>query len=230
MKKRTFHLTLILVCFSTILTAQNYTNKQLALISYNYTVLQNIKPQFDEFSHLFSGIGGPKVDKVISALKTNSWILLKERLEEETGMYILPIDAHGREFTYDEYGFPNMSINKALRKGSSPFYIKIAVTIADQSGKSEKGYGSAPKKDAKTADPIDKQAVLPAITIEVTTYTKNGIIPLQKVIGTAVASEPWVLNDASFQGLKLSEPFNLDEPQNVMSLFNQALTNLIKNF
>lgn len=230
MNKRFCLLILSLILLTPLMgVSQNYTNKQLALISYGYNIQQGIKPQFDEYSHLFSGLGSNKVDRVISSLKTNTWILLKERLEEETGMYILPVDAHGRDFKYDPYGFPNMSINNAIRKGSSQYYLKIGVTIADYAKKGGTGYGSTPKKDKDNTEQ-KQNTIQPEVTIEVITYTKNGIIPMQKVIASAVAEEPWVLEDSVFVGLKMGEPFDLESSNNIMWLVNEAITNLLRKF
>lgn len=230
MNKRFFLIILSIILFHPLTSiSQNYTNKQLALISYGYNVQQGIKPQFDEYSHLFSGLGGTKVDRVISSLKTNTWILLKERLEEETGMYILPVDAHGRNFKYDSYGFPNMSINNAIRKGSSQYYMRIGVTIANFAKKGGTGYGSSTKRGKNSSELIQNN-IQPEITIEVITYTKNGIIPMQKVIASAVAEEPWLLDDSIFVGLKMGEPFDLESPNNIMYLVNEAITNLLKKF
>lgn len=231
MKNKRIMLILVLLGFSVSLTAQNYRNKQLALISYSYNIHQNIKPQLDEFAYLFPDAQESKADKTIATLKNNSWQILKERLEEETSMYILPITAHGNDFKYDEYGFPDMSINRALRKGNSRYYIRVSVTIATLSNKADKGYGTTVNKDT-TQNPkaIPEGSLVPEITIEVTTYTREGILPMQKVVGSAIATEPWVISPSTFDGLKKGEELKLNDPNNIMGLINSAITNLLGNF
>ena len=213
------------------LAAQNYSNKQLALISYEYNIHQNIKPLFDEFAYLFPESKNKKADKTTGLLKEKTWYLLKERLEEETGMYILPLNTHGNDFKYDVYGFPEMNINRAIRKGNSKYYIKIAVTISAYSTKAETGYGSKTSKDsAENFEDILEGAVIPEITIEVTTYNHKGIIPMQKVSGNSTAEIPWVIGKHTFEGLTKGETLKLNDPLNIMGLLNSAITNLLENF
>lgn len=231
MKNKGIMLLFVLLGFSVSLAAQSYRNKQLALISYSYNIHQNIKPQLDEFAYLFPDTQESKADKTIATLKNNSWQVLKERLEEKTGMYILPINAHGNDFKYDDYGFPNMSINKALKKGNSRYYIRVSVTIAAQANKVEKGYGSIVNKDTtNTSNAIPEGSLVPVITIEVTTYTREGLLPTQKAVGSAIATEPWVISPSTFDGLKKGEELKLNDPNNIMGLINSAITNLLGNF
>ncbi|HPF93424.1 MAG TPA: hypothetical protein PLV65_05795 [Tenuifilaceae bacterium] len=221
----------ILLGLTSKLSAQNYSNKQLALISYEYNIHQNIKPQFDEFAYLFPEPKEKKADKTTGLLKEKTWYLLKERLEEGTGMYILPLNAHGNDFKYDAYGFPEMNINRAIRKGNSKYYIKIDVTISAYSTKAETGYGSKTSKDSiENEDNISENAIIPEITIEVTTYSNEGIIPMQKVTGKAIADEPWEISVKTFDGLKKGETLKLNDPHNIMGLINSAITNLLENF
>ena len=231
MRNKKIILVLVLLGFSVSLTAQNYRNKQLALISYSYNIHPNIKPQLDEFTYLLPDLQEPKTDKTIAILKNNSWQILKERLEEETNMYILPITAHGKDFKYDEYGYPNMTINRALRKGNARYYIRVSIAIAAYSNKTDKGYGTTVNKDTtKTPEAISEGLLIPEITIEVTTYTRDGILPMQKVVGSAMATEPWVISPSTFDGLKKGEDYKLDDPNNIMGLINSAITNLLRNF
>lgn len=231
MKHKRIMLILVLLGFSTGLTAQSYRNKQLALISYNYNIHQNIKPQFDEFAYLFPDTKDPKIDKTISILKNNTWFILKDGLEEKTGMYIFPINAHGKDFKYDVYEFPEMTINKALRKGTSKYYIKVDVTISAFSSKADKGYGSIASKDTtKNLNELPEGSLIPVVTIEVTTYTREGIIPMQKVVGSATVTEPWIISTSTFEGLKKGEKLDLNNPNSIMGLVNTAITNLLGKF
>lgn len=49
--------------------------------------------------------------------------------------YLLPLDAYGNKFTYDNYGFPDVGINKALNKGQSKYYAKIDIDFGEFFGK-----------------------------------------------------------------------------------------------
>jgi hypothetical protein len=232
---RIFNLTLcLLLLFGTYSNtySQGQRNRQYALITYSYTINPNIKNAFNEFAHLFPELENIRADKILAKIKDQSWFLLEERLEAETGMYILPTNAHGRSFKYDVYGFPEVSINKALKDGSSKYYLRIDLTINAFSTKGETGYGVRPqaKDTANTFQDIPSNAVIPQVTIVATLYNDKGIIPMQKITGTSIVSTPWVVTEETLDGIINKNEFNPNESNTLMGLINLAITDLIKRF
>ncbi|PKP38888.1 MAG: hypothetical protein CVT98_04370 [Bacteroidetes bacterium HGW-Bacteroidetes-15] len=211
-------------------TAQSYRNRQLALISYDVNISQSLKVLLDEQAHLFPDVENRKADKIIAQLKERSWYLIKDRLETETEMYILPLNAHGKSFSYDVYGFPEVQINKALRVGTSKYYIKVDLSLSSVSYQKESGYGSRPSQvDSSEIIVAEEGSVIPQVTITVTTYTDKGIIPMQKVSGSITVPQPWVISEEIFTGLINRNEFSLEEPTTIMGLINMATTELLKN-
>jgi hypothetical protein len=212
--------------------SQGQRNRQYALITFNYTVNPIIKNSFNEFSHLFPEIENKRADKIIAKIKDHSWFLIEERLEAETGMYILPLNSHGRSFKYDVYGFPEVTINKALRDGNSKYYLRVDLTINAISTRGETGYGVRPqqKDTARTFEDIPSNAVIPQVTIIATLYNDKGIIPMQRITGTALVNAPWVVTEETLDGIINKNEYNPNDTNTLMGLINLAITDLINKF
>lgn len=211
--------------------AQNYRNRQLAVISYNVSIHQSLKVMLDQHANLFPDVENRRADKIIAALKERSWVLIEDRLEAGTGMYILPLNAHGKSFSYDVYGFPEIAINRALRVGTSKHYIRVDLTLSATSARRDTGYGSRPAaRDTSTNEGEVEGDVTPQVSITVTTYTDKGVIPLQRVTGTATASRPWFINEDIFTGLANRKEWSKEDTNTIMGLINAALDDVLKNF
>ncbi|MFP4555784.1 MAG: hypothetical protein ACLFNU_02830 [Bacteroidales bacterium] len=233
MRKIVVTLALLLLISSTNWTySQNYRNRQVTLFSYNCDIHQSILSSFEQQAHLFPETDHRKADKIVDAVKDRAWYMIKEKLEEGTGMYILPINAYGKSFKYDVYGFPDMSINRALRKGSSRYYLKIDLTISSALNRKESSYGALLSKDSaeKLEETLDDNAIVPKININATTYSDKGVIPVQRVTGNAIASQPWQVSEEIFNGIVNHDEFDDEVADSVLGLVNAGLTDLLKNF
>jgi hypothetical protein len=187
----------------------------------------------DEHAHIFPEVDNKKADRIIAQLKERSWYLLKDRLETETEMYILPLNAHGKSFKYDDYGYPDMSINKALRVGTSKYYIRVELTLSSESLKKDSGYGSWASQETDSAEVdivFEEGSIIPKVEITVTTYTDKGIIPMQKVSGSVSVSQPWIISEEVFTGVINRDEYPMNETTTIMGLINVGVTELIKNF
>ena len=211
--------------------AQSYRNRQLAVISYNVSIHQSLKVMLDQQAHLFPDVENRRADKIIAPLKERSWVLVEDRLEEGTGMYILPLNAHGKNFSYDVYGFPEVAINRALRVGTSKHYIRVDLTISGTSARKDTGYGSRPAARDTSANEGEVEGdVTPQVSITVTTYTDKGVIPLQRVTGSATAAQPWFINEDIFTGIANPKDWSKGDTSTIMGLINAALDDVMKNF
>lgn len=229
--------TVITLCFSLAVIlangqTQRYQNRELALITFNFNIAKDIKPIFDTQSQLFPEVENRKVDKVIALLKERTWYLLEARLEQEIGMYILPVNAYGKSFKYDEYNFPSVSINQALKRGTSKYYMRVDISIISAIEKRDAGYGaSIPTSDSIASKLSEMEnACLPKITIDITTYNDKGILPLQKISATITAKDPWVLGEDIFNGLVNKKEFDRQSTNTYLGLTNVAISRLIRNF
>jgi len=208
----------------------NYRNKHLALIALNVTISPQMMEHLSGLESSFPEVKNHKTNKIIKRIKDITWILLEDRLEREIGLYLYPVNIYGNQFDYDAYDFPNTPINKAIRRGNSKFYIRVDLNIEFEIPSVPTGYGSAPRQrrdssKAATEEPLPDPK--PRIYFNVITYSDKGIIPVDKFLGQAKASEPWVFDTNLLDGL-VNEKFTQDS-KTFMGLMNQAISNLILN-
>lgn len=208
----------------------NYRNKHLALIAFNVTISPQVMERLNSYENQFPDIKNHRANKIIKRIKDITWILLEDRLEREIGLYLYPVNIYGNQFDYDEFEFPNTSINKAIRRGNSKFYMRVDLNIEFEIISVPTGYGSAPRPrrdTSKTATEEHQAEPKPRIIFNVTTYSDKGIIPVDKFIGQSKAAEPWVYNNEFLNGL-VNDKFS-EDPKTFMGLMNQAVSNLILN-
>lgn len=185
-----------------------YKNKQLALFSYNMSVDQIMVTELNKHLALFEK--DEKVDPIEKALRNRIFDLIKNRLESEIGLSILPIESFQDAISYNKFGFPSDNIGRAIRVGNSKNYFKIDVTITTATE------GSNPDKTK------------PTVSITVTIFNNKGIIPMDKFQGVGTAKEFISTNAALVDGLVNNEPF--EEKNNLMNIVNEAVSDLIINF
>ena len=227
MKKFIVGLLILLASTSGFAQSQRYQSKQFALISFNYVISNDLKPKLDQFEHLFPETEKRKADRIISPAKEKTWYLLKARLEKETGMYILPINAHGSSFKYDAYNFPSVSINSALKKGGSRYYIKVDIMVSSGITKSDTGYGAKPDGNNNEELKTNNDLCLPTITIDLTLYNDKGILPIKKETGIAIATDSWNMSEEIFTGIINKKEYDRNKTNTLLGLTNAAITKLL---
>ena len=231
MKKLFVTICIVIISLALQAQSQKYQNRQLALIGFSYDINKEIKPDFDKFADQFPEPENRKADRIIAKAKEYTWYMLKARLEQETGMYILPLSSHGRSFKYDEYNFPDNSISRALKKGNSRYYMRVDFSISSGIPKGEMGYGAEATTDTSALKGVGiENACLPIINIEVTIYNDKGIIPIQKLSGKAKAETPWEMGPSIFNGLINKKEFNREGTDTLLGLTNCAISKLLKQF
>ena len=68
----------------------------------------------------------------------------------------------------------------------------------------------------------------PQVTIDFTSYSNKGILPLEKLTGVSVSPEPWLFDPAVLDGLVNTN--HREDIDNLARLINEAITELIKKF
>lgn len=226
-----FLITLLTLISSYSANCINYKNKQLALISFNVTISPQIMEKLKGLDSHFPDTRNPKMDKIVKRLKDVTWSLVEERLEREIGMYILPINSFGSQFDYDDYEFPNTSINKAIRRGNAKFYMKVDMVIDFELVNNPTGYGSAirSRRDTSIAKVDDVQPEPKTrVSIVLTTYSEKGVLQVDKFTGFVMSDQPLVFEASVLNGLVNDQLAN--DTSSIMGLINNGISNLILNF
>ncbi len=226
MKKFIFSFLILFAAANSFAQTTRYQSKQFTLISFNYQISNDLKAKLTQFEQLFPETESRKADRIIGPAKEITWYLLKARLEKETGMYILPINSQGNKFKYDVYNFPSLSINSALKRGTSRNYMKVDIMVSSGITKKETGYGANSKNETNALDLKNNDLCIPSVTIELTLYNDKGILPIRKEIGTAVASEAWDLSEEVFTGIVNRKEYDRNRTNTLLGLTNAAITKL----
>ncbi len=109
--------------------------------------------------------------------------------------------------------------------------MRFEVTLSAANIDTDLAYGQRSSMDEsdKTSQSVQENAVLPEISVSLTTYNRKGVIPMQKVTGNAVASESWIMSEDVFDGIINRDEFNETESSTLLGLLCLAVDNLLAN-
>lgn len=203
--------------------AQKYRKKEVSLISLKLNINSDYRSKVDAYSSYFNEPKNKNANRVDNQIIYTAWDLISEKLKNEVGMILLPLDAYGNKFTYDNYGFPDIGINKALNKGQSKYYIKIDIDFGPEF--SAKYITKSQPDSANQIIHLKSDEIKPKLTINLTIYSDKGIIPVANCTGDAITEEIIILNESFFDGIINN---NIDPSKNTLyNLLEQASKKLI---
>lgn len=228
MKK--YFLLSFIIFLSTCLFAQKITNKQFSLIGYNLNISKEVANELSDLDGFMNNIktyNDPGNDKVRAIFTHIIYYTIKQKFEEELEIEILPINTFMRAVKYDDYGYPTTNIRDAMRKGDSKFYFKIDVTI-------ESLTESKRKSNPELFEDIDYKVTFPQMSMEVVIYNNQGIIPVDKWVGTTTAKKPLPINEYLLKGFdNTSMTIEYGENQqadNFYLMLDRVIHNAIQDF
>ena len=202
--------------------AQNYTNKEFALINYDLKITDALR---EDIQHLDTFMGTVEIhnknaeDRLKAILIHHLYYNMKPVLERKLDLSILPINSFMQRIRYDEFGYPRASISKALRKGDSPYYFKVEIKLDSQT------------QEKREQDPeLPDKITFPQYTIDLTIYNDEGILPIDHWHGGAKVEEP-IQADKTLFGDFIDQqniPSDSTHP-NLSVLHQQAVNNMINS-
>lgn len=203
--------------------AQKYRKKEVSLIALKLNINNDYRTKIDAFSSYFNEPQNKKANRVDNQLIYSAWDIIGEKLRNEVGMIILPLDAYGKKFTYDEYGFPDVGISKALNKGQSRYYMKIDIELGPEV--SAKYITKSQPDSANQIIHLKDDEIKPKVTINLTIYSDKGIIPVANCIGEATADKIISIDKSFFDGI-INSTDNQDKTT-LLNLMKEASRKLI---
>lgn len=204
---------------------QRYKNKDVALISFNVSIQSDIKAHLNQFEDQFPNTSNPKADKIIAKVMDQTWSALADSLQQSVGMSVLPIRSFGNRSNYNEYDYPNLSIRRAQQIGFSKIFIKIDIEISPDSPLNQT---NLKLKSGTRSDKSTNSELMPYVTLTLTCYSVNGIIPIGKYVGTMQSSTIWETGNSSVVDGLVNNNF---EPNNstLLGLITHAISDVTKN-
>jgi len=217
-------LVLIAVCIaiSAGVSAQNYTNKHFALIDYDLKITDAFREDIRGLNSFLETVevhNKDADDRLKALLIHHLYYNMSPLLERKLEISILPINSFMQRIKYDNFGYPRASISKALRKGDSPFYFKVAITLDSQTEE---------KREENPDLPDD--IIFPEYIIDITVYNDEGILPVDRWHGESKTDKPLAADKALFGDFL--EPRSLPSDsthQDLSVLHQQAVMNLINS-
>lgn len=202
------------------LSAQNIINKQFALIDYNLEITDNFRDQTESLQNFYQSAqvhNEEAEDRLKAILVHDIYYNLKPRLERELQISILPVNSFMQEAKYDDFGYPKMSIRRALRKGDSPFYFNVNVEL-----------------NSREAEEINQEdntgpVVQPQFIVDIKVFNDEGILPVYKWHGEKMASRALPVSKTLFKGFVDELPGAQKTDTTLTFLYDEAVTTLINN-
>ncbi len=230
MQTKRYFLFIVIALFTTTLLGQNIRNKQFSLFSYELTISKDLVEELSELESFVDGIetyNDPGNEKLKAIFVHTLFYNLKENLQNELEMEILPVNTFMREIKYDDFGYPKSNIREALKKGFSRFYFKVEVEFESLTEKKR-------EESPELFEDIDYNVTYPQINFHITVYNNQGVIPVAKWDGSSTAKYPLAINNYLLKGFDNTEMIiqTAEEQQtdNIYLILDRAIHNTIRDY
>lgn len=219
MKKILF--TSVLILFTAI-TAYSYDlkNRTIALFDFNLNISEEAMPPLLAYNE--------PINDVKKNIKVMLYGHLEGQLRMECGLDFLPIRSFMRSAKYDDAGFPSISIQKAIRRGSSKCYIRVEIDINEtlEKGRVEFGKKESVNDSIAKADTLNLNPFMPEVILSVYVYNNRGYIPVDKYIYSSKAENLYNYTEPIFLDGVLNRN-EWEERETLFNLFDKAIDKLI---
>ncbi|MFO8235966.1 MAG: hypothetical protein R6U04_11245 [Bacteroidales bacterium] len=220
-----YFLIFIFILFNQALNAQNYANKQFALINYNLEISKEFRKDLKPLNSFIKSaeVHNKKAENKLKAILVHHFYYhMKDELEDYLKISILPVNTHMQKVKYDAFGYPNEKINKILRVGDASHYFKIDISL-----------DSRTKDMKKKNEKLKGDITFPEIHIKVTVYNNEGMIPIDKWYGKKVTQDSVMVKKRFFRDLVdekdiPAKPDEDKEQKSLLNLYYEAVDDLIK--
>ena len=214
---------------SSTIWAQNIKNKQFTLFNYDLSISNDFVEELAPLESFIDNVktyNDPGNEKLKAILVHIMYYTLKEKLEQELEIEILPINTFLRSVKYDDYGYPETNIRDAIRKGDSRFYFKAEINLESLTKKMQ-------DDSPELFEDIDYSTTYPQLSINVTVYNNEGIIPIAKWTGTTTPKYPLAINNYLLKGFDNTEmqilPAEENQTDNLFLMLDRAIHNTIQD-
>ena len=227
--KKYFLFVLILIIAQSI-SAQKVQNKQFSLFNYNLTISDEVTEELSDLESFVDNIktyNDPGNDKLQAIFVHIIYYTLKDKFVNELEMEVLPINTFMRNVKYDDYGYPETSVRTAIKKGYSKYFFKIDVNIESLTEETK-------KENPKIFEEVDYPAIFPQMTITISIFNKEGVIPVDKWVGTTTARYPLRINEYLLKGFDNTEmevqSIEKQQTDNFYLMLDRAIHNAIQDY
>ena len=172
--------------------SQRYTKGQFTMFSYYVNVDEKFKAEISPFESYFKINTGKKQEKSIAILVHNLYELTTQLLSDSLSISILPPNSLADKVKYSDYGYPDISIQKAQRLADSKYFLKI-LAYFENNPLDEKG-SKLPENNFRLQ-----------CRINIDLYNAQGIIPMKAASGIYTLRTPIKITTEFFDDLNFVE-------------------------
>jgi len=142
-----------------IIYSQKYAKNQFVVFSYKVDIDERVKKELNPYSDKIKYDLNKKHSKVEGMLVHSIYSIITKTLSDSLDIYFLTPNCFGDKIKYNDFGYPEIVIQKAIRLMDAKYFMKIDASI-ENSKFDEKG-----KK-------ISEGLFLPVVNISIEIYNK----------------------------------------------------------
>lgn len=189
--------------------SQRIEGKTFTLFNYNMVLDVEFK---QTISILESNITNPtyKGDKLSEAFTHITYAEIKDKLENGKSVFILPANSFQDKIKYDEYGYPQITIQKAIKKSDTRLFVKIYVFYKIES------FGD------------QDDMIKPKVSIVVDFYNDLGYIPIKKFKAEAISDTYMKVNKEFLYGFDRKIKKENPDTKTLIDILNKAIDSIVE--
>jgi hypothetical protein len=196
MIRKLFWLGLFATMANPLLFGQKYAKSQFTLYSFSFNIDDKIKLELSPLENYIKFKPDKKQDKITGMLVNSLYYFTNQFLTDSLSIYILPINSLGK-IKYDDYGYPNTNIQKALKFSDTKYFLKIDASL---------------ENDVKDNKKNNEDIFKPKIKITLSIYNKYGFLPIQTSESSATAENPIKISQEFISGMNFVDASILKKP------------------
>lgn len=179
--------------------AQRYVKKQFTCHSYSLSIDSKVSQALSGFENLIEFNESGKQTKIEALLVHGVYSVVTKVLSDTLDINILAPNSLTNKVKYSIYGYPDISIQKAIRLTDTRFFLKITAFIDND---------LFDKNGNRLAEGLFK----PRLKLIVAIYNKDGFNPIQQAEAIATFPEPLDVKQGFFEKLIFVDPKIVAEP------------------
>ena len=209
MLKKLFWFSMFALLINPILYGQKYAKSQFTLYSFSFNIDDKVKLELSPLESYIKFKPEKKQDKLTAMLVHSLYYFTNKILTDSLSIYILPVNSLGN-IKYDEYGYPNTNIQKAIKLAETKYYLKIDASL---------------KNDVTASKKNNEDIFKPKIIITISVYNKYGYLPIQTSEGSATAENPIKIFPEFLSGMNFVDASIEKKPntESLSEIYNRAI-------
>jgi hypothetical protein len=195
MIKKFFWFLLFATMIYPLLYGQKYAKYQFTLYSFSFDIDDKVKLELSPLENYIKFKPDKKQDKITGMLVHSLYNYTNQFLTDSLSIYILPVNSLGK-IKYDDYGYPNTNIQKAIKLADTKYFLKIDASIENNNTESKK----------------NEDIFKPKVKITLSIYNKYGFLPVQTSESSATTENPVRISPEFISGMNFVDASILKKP------------------